>query len=72
MITLWVEEVLIESNLVLDTFFLAYYENFCGCKGEQWKGLCMLFKVHQYFLLHCLETKSMTFSVNLQRHIYRE
>ncbi|CAA6655958.1 unnamed protein product [Spirodela intermedia] len=44
LITLWVEEILIESNLVLDTFFLAYYENFCGCKGEQWKKLCMLFK----------------------------
>ncbi|XP_078448301.1 nucleoporin (DUF3414) isoform X2 [Wolffia australiana] len=41
---LWVEEVLIESNLVLDTFFLVYYENFSGCKGAQWKGLCTLFK----------------------------
>ena len=42
---LWVEEALIEVNLILDTFFLAYYENFCGCKGEQWKALCKFYKV---------------------------
>lgn len=40
----WVEETLIEVNLVLDILFLAYYDNFCSCKAEQWKSLCLLFK----------------------------
>ncbi|XP_008788374.2 uncharacterized protein LOC103706141 isoform X1 [Phoenix dactylifera] len=41
---LWVEETLIEVNLVLDILFLAYYDGFCGCEAGQWKSLCLLFK----------------------------
>eukprot|EP00268_Persea_americana_P036026 TRINITY_DN35516_c0_g1_i1.p1 TRINITY_DN35516_c0_g1~~TRINITY_DN35516_c0_g1_i1.p1 ORF type:complete len:2020 (+),score=353.46 TRINITY_DN35516_c0_g1_i1:707-6061(+) len=44
LVTLWAEETLIEVNLILDILFLAYYENFCTCKSEQWKRLCLLFK----------------------------
>ncbi|XP_042495006.1 uncharacterized protein LOC122074223 [Macadamia integrifolia] len=42
--TLWAEETLIEDNLVLDILFLAYYESFCTCNGEQWRSLCSLYK----------------------------
>ncbi|XP_010261283.1 PREDICTED: uncharacterized protein LOC104600140 [Nelumbo nucifera] len=42
--TLWAEETLIEDSLVLDILFLAYYESFCACNGEQWKNLCLLYK----------------------------
>uniref|UniRef100_A0A1D1YTL0 Nucleoporin NUP188 n=1 Tax=Anthurium amnicola TaxID=1678845 RepID=A0A1D1YTL0_9ARAE len=44
LIALWVEESLIECNLVLDIFFLAYYENFCNCNSEQWESLCLVLK----------------------------
>ncbi|KAJ0974274.1 hypothetical protein J5N97_016239 [Dioscorea zingiberensis] len=43
-ITLWVEETLIEDNLILDILFLCYYDSFCTCGSEQWKTLCLLFK----------------------------
>lgn len=43
-IILWVEESIIEDNLVLDIIFLAYYDNFSSCSCEQWKNLCSLFK----------------------------
>ncbi|KAF8406575.1 hypothetical protein HHK36_008663 [Tetracentron sinense] len=42
--TLWAEETLIEVNLVLDILFLAYYESFSTCHGEQWKKMCLLYK----------------------------
>ncbi|URE33856.1 mRNA transport [Musa troglodytarum] len=41
---LWVDEILIEENLLMDILFLAYYDNFCSCKIEQWKTMCSLFK----------------------------
>ncbi|MQL93819.1 hypothetical protein Taro_026463, partial [Colocasia esculenta] len=44
LMALWVEEMVIESNLVLDILFLAYYENFCICNGQQWQNLCELLK----------------------------
>ncbi|URE36597.1 mRNA transport [Musa troglodytarum] len=28
----------------MDILFLAYYDNFCSCKIEQWKTMCSLFK----------------------------
>ncbi|CAK9138327.1 unnamed protein product [Ilex paraguariensis] len=42
--TLWAEETLIEDNLILDIFFLAYYESFCTCNGKQWKNLCLVYE----------------------------
>ncbi|KAJ8512137.1 hypothetical protein OPV22_002571 [Ensete ventricosum] len=41
---LWVDEILIEENLLMDILFLAYYDNFCSCKIEQWITMCSLFK----------------------------
>ncbi|KAG0493658.1 hypothetical protein HPP92_004652 [Vanilla planifolia] len=43
-IALWVDETIIEDNLILDVLFLAYYENFCVCNAVQWMNLCSLFK----------------------------
>ncbi|KAG0491610.1 hypothetical protein HPP92_005008 [Vanilla planifolia] len=43
-IALWVDETIIEDNLILDVLFLAYYENFCVCNAVQWINLCSLFK----------------------------
>lgn len=48
---LWVEETLIEVNLVLDILFLAYYDSFCSCKADQWKSLCLLFKVKKFYFV---------------------
>ncbi|KAJ0962473.1 hypothetical protein J5N97_030301 [Dioscorea zingiberensis] len=45
-ITLWVEETLIEDNLILDVLFLCHYCKFQTCCSEQWKTLCSLFKEH--------------------------
>lgn len=41
---LWVEESVIENNLILDSLFLVYYDNFCTCSCEQWERLCSIFK----------------------------
>ncbi|XP_074569458.1 uncharacterized protein LOC141826101 [Curcuma longa] len=41
---LWVDESLIEGNLLMDILFLAYYDNFSSCNIEQWKTICSLFK----------------------------
>lgn len=41
---LWIEESVIEENLVLDILFLLYYDNFCCCNFEQWSRLCSNFK----------------------------
>ncbi|XP_020260505.1 uncharacterized protein LOC109836876 isoform X2 [Asparagus officinalis] len=41
---LWLEESVIEDNLILDTLFLVYYDNFCSCSCEQWKRLCSVFR----------------------------
>lgn len=45
MVTLWVEEYLLEHNLVLDILFLVYYNNVCICSSQQWKKLCVIFVV---------------------------
>ncbi|XP_020681493.1 uncharacterized protein LOC110098887 [Dendrobium catenatum] len=44
LVGLWVDETIIEDNLVLDFLFLAYYDNFCVCNAVQWMSLCSLFK----------------------------
>ncbi|KAG6485464.1 hypothetical protein ZIOFF_054002 [Zingiber officinale] len=41
---LWVDESLIEGNLLMDILFLAYYDNSSSCNIEQWKTICSLFK----------------------------
>ncbi|KAH0451385.1 hypothetical protein IEQ34_018684 [Dendrobium chrysotoxum] len=44
LVGLWVDETIIEDNLILDFLFLAYYDNFCVCNAVQWMSLCSLFK----------------------------
>ncbi|KAJ3682573.1 hypothetical protein LUZ60_015146 [Juncus effusus] len=41
---LWVEETLIETNIILDILFLSFYDNLSSCNLDQWKSLCSLFK----------------------------
>ncbi|XP_062200605.1 uncharacterized protein LOC133903312 isoform X2 [Phragmites australis] len=38
------EETLIETNLILDILFLAFYDNFSRCNGGLWITLCSIFK----------------------------
>ncbi|XP_073159038.1 uncharacterized protein [Henckelia pumila] len=42
--TLWVEEMLIEANLILDILFLVYNESFHVCDAKSWKKLCALYE----------------------------
>ncbi|KAJ4780327.1 Nucleoporin NUP188 [Rhynchospora pubera] len=41
---LWVEEMLIEANLIFDILFLAFYDNFTRCTLDQWKSLSSIFR----------------------------
>ncbi|KQJ96095.1 uncharacterized protein LOC100837705 isoform X4 [Brachypodium distachyon] len=40
----WLEESLIEINLILDIVFLAIYDNFSRCNTGLWITLCSIFK----------------------------
>lgn len=40
----WLEESLIEINLILEILFLALYDNFSRCNGGLWIALCSIFK----------------------------
>ncbi|KAE8804130.1 hypothetical protein D1007_19881 [Hordeum vulgare] len=40
----WLEESLIEINLILDILFLAICDNFSRCNGGLWISLCLLFR----------------------------
>ncbi|KAI4976566.1 hypothetical protein ZWY2020_050173 [Hordeum vulgare] len=40
----WLEESLIEINLILDILFLAICDNFSRCNGGLWIALCSLFR----------------------------
>ncbi|WOL09689.1 hypothetical protein Cni_G18442 [Canna indica] len=41
---LWIDESLIEGNLLMDILFLAHYDSFCICNFEQWRTMCSIFK----------------------------
>ncbi|XP_068639968.1 uncharacterized protein [Aristolochia californica] len=66
--TLWVEEALIEVNLVLDVLFVTYYETFCTCKFEQWKILCALFKG---ILSDSLSIGNLAISIEARNSLYQ-
>ncbi|KAG9442579.1 hypothetical protein H6P81_018433 [Aristolochia fimbriata] len=66
--TLWVEEGLIEVNLVLDILFVTYYETFCTCKFEQWKTLCSLFKG---ILSDSLSIGNLAISIEARNSLYQ-
>lgn len=53
---LWVEEMLIEANLIFDILFLSFYDNFSPCTLDQWKSLSNLFRVS--FSFYSLPTVS--------------
>jgi hypothetical protein len=44
----WLEETLIEINLIFDILFLFFYDNLSRCNGGLWIMLCSIFKVHPF------------------------